>query len=263
MKTRAMIFAQMLLVLTACQTAPRPGADSLNKTPHVDGVTIDEVLTRVKQEVGLFYSDGAKAEQNWQQLLNDLKIHPVCGNGHIAFEITSVKMDFNVTTDQTGKFGAGLKIPFGIPAAGGSIGPGVSSSHDIAGTIDLIYTYKPLATGPIDDTAFQAIRSNAIILPALDDMRDGLIRATGQQPCFKSLGPKDPDQTLTFSVAVTEDNTGTLGFNWVLLNLSGSLENKNTAKNTITVSYRPIPFTGGEQNLLNIHTKLNANFNVK
>ncbi len=185
------------------------------ETPSVAGASIDSVLTRVKQEVGLFYSDGAKAEQNWPQLLSDLKVTPVCGNGHIAFDITSVKMDFNVVNDQTVKGSGGLKIPFGIPSAGGSIGPGLTGSNEGVGTIDLVYTYKPLANGPVTND-FDIIRQNAVILPALDSLRDGLIKATGTRPCFQSLGPKDPDQTLTFSVAVTRDTSETLGFNFAI-----------------------------------------------
>jgi hypothetical protein len=255
---RISLLAVPVLALAACSAKPTDSATNpLGQTPKIDGVTVDQVLTRIKQEVGLFYSDGAKAEQNWPRLLQDLKVTPVCGNGHIAFEITAVKMDFNVATDQTGKVGAGLKIPFGPAAGGASVSPGLSDSSETAGNIDLVYTYKPLATGPMDDD-FKAIRDNAIILPALDDMRDGLIRATGQKPCFQSLSPKDPDQTLTFSVAVTKDVTGTLGFNWLLLNASGSRESKNTGKNTITVSYRPIPFAGGPQRLEALHAKLNA-----
>jgi hypothetical protein len=246
-----------LLVLAACNNMTLNGPTTFDKTPSVAGASIDSVLTRVKQEVGLFYSDGAKAEQNWPQLLSDLKVTPVCGNGHIAFDITSVKMDFNVVNDQTVKGSGGLKIPFGIPSAGGSIGPGLTGSNEGVGTIDLVYTYKPLANGPVTND-FDIIRQNAVILPALDSLRDGLIKATGTRPCFQSLGPKDPDQTLTFSVAVTRDTSETLGFNFAILNLSGSNENKNTGKNTITVSYHPIPFPGGVQNLQAIHTKINS-----
>jgi len=249
-------FLLALLVLGGC-SRPRDLANPLDPTPQVRDVPFDAVLTRVKQEVGLFYSDGAKAEQNWPGLLRDLHVTPVCGNGHIAFEITSVKMEFSVTNDQTGEAGGGLKVPFGIPAAGGGAGSGLSGSEDTQGAIDLVYTYKPLATGPVDDN-FNAIREHAIILPALDHLRDSLIKATGQRPCFKGLGPKDDDQTLTFSVAVTKDVQGSLGFNFALVNLSASSDRKSAGKNTITVSYRPVAFAGGAQNLMILHNRLNT-----
>jgi hypothetical protein len=106
-------------------------------------------------------------------------------------------------------------------------------------------------------TDYDIIREKAVILPTLDHLRDALIKATGYKPCFQSLSAKDPDQTLTFSVAVTQDTAETLGFNFAILNLSASKEGKSTGKNTITVSYRPIPFAGGEQRLMSLHTKLN------
>jgi hypothetical protein len=218
------------------------GSGPLDPAPQIRDVPLDAVLTRVKQEVGLFYSDEAKSEANWHGLLNDLNVTPVCGDGHIAFEITSVRMDFLVTNDQTGQIGGGLKLPFGIPIANGSFGPGLTGSDETAGTMDLVYTYRPLASGPVSDD-FNAIRENAIILPALDHLRDSLIRTTGHTPCFKSRGAGDADQTLTFSVAVTKDVTGSLGFNFALLNLSASRDKKNSASNTITVSYRPVLFT--------------------
>jgi hypothetical protein len=59
-------------------------------------------------------------------------------------------------------------------------------------------------------------------------------------------------------VALTEDTKETLGFNFYILNLSASNENKNTGKNTITVSYRPIPLAGGEQNLMMLRRKMNV-----
>ncbi len=245
------------LVLAACSHNTLNGATTFDNTPRLDGAPIENVLTRVKQEVGLFYSDGAKSEANWGQHLRDLNVKPVCGNGHIAFEITSVKMDFNVTTDQTRKAGGGLKIPFGIPAANGSIEPGLNGSNETVGTIDLVYLYKPLANGPATDD-YEIIRTNAVILPALDSLRDGLIKATGSRPCFHSLGPTDPDQTLTFSVAVTKDTSESLGFNFAILNMSASNENKNGGTNTITVSYRPISFTGGVHASQALHTKSNA-----
>jgi len=248
----------MVLGLMACtnQSASQTAAADFHKVPPVDGASIAAVLTRVKQEVGLFYSDGAKAEQNWPQLLKVLKVTPVCGDGHIAFQIDSIKMEFAATNDQTGGINGGLKIPFGPPAAGASVGPGVNGSLESTGNIDLVYTYKPLANGPVTSD-YDIIRPEAVILPALDHLRDSLVQATGHQPCFQSLGPKDPDQTLTFYVQVIPDVKSSLGFNFYLLSLSASQETRNTYKNTITVSFRPIAFKGGEQNLLAVHKAIN------
>jgi hypothetical protein len=226
---RLLPLALPLLVVAACSSKPPP-ANAATQMPNLDGVPIEDVLTRVKQEVGLFYSDGARAEQNWPKLLSDLKVAPVCGNGHIAFEITSIKMDFAVVNDHTGKGGLGLKIPFGPAAAASSVGPGGSLSVEKAGTINLSYTYKPPATGPVSDD-FEIIRKTAVILPALDHLRDALIKATGHRPCFQSLSKTDPDQTLTFTVEVNEDTTESLGFNFLVVDASASNENKNTGTN--------------------------------
>lgn len=241
------------LALAACMNNPAVKPD----IPQINGVLMENVLTRVKQEVGLFYSDGAFTEKNWPQILRDLHVNPVCGNGHIAFQIESVKMDFAVTNDETKSGSAGLKIPFGPSVAGGSIGPGVSGSFENTGNIDLVYTYKPLATGPADSD-FDIIRKDAVILPALDHLRDALIKGTGQKPCFHSLTEKDPAQTLTYYVQVVPDSKSSLGFNFYVLSLSASGEIKNTSKNTITVSFRPIPFVGGFQNLMSLHEAINS-----
>lgn len=107
------------------------------------------------------------------------------------------------------------------------------------------------------DTNYDIIRPSAVILPTLDSLRDGLIRATGYHPCFNSLGKKDADQTLVFSVEVKEDTKTSLGFDFYLVSLSANHETKNSGKNTITVSYRPIQFAGGEKNLLALHRQLN------
>ncbi|MEO9191859.1 MAG: hypothetical protein ABI224_17910 [Acetobacteraceae bacterium] len=247
-----------IIALAACASnaTPTPIPD-ITQAPKLDGAPIQNVLTRVKQEVGLFYSDGAKAEQNWPQLLSDLKVTPVCGNGHIAFEITSIKMEFSAVNDATVGGSGGLKIPFAPAPAGASVSPALNGSQESVGNIDLVYTYKPLASGPVS-TDYDIIRNTAIILPTLDNLRDGLIKATAHRPCFKSLTSTDPVQTLTFSVDVVKDTKESLGFNFYFVSLSGSNENKNTGKNTITVSYRPIPFPGGEQNLMLLHKKINS-----
>lgn len=118
-----------LVMLAACSNRPPPSPDITN-VPKVDGAQIAKVLARIKQEVGLFYSDGAKAERNWPALLSSIDAHPVCGDGHIAFQITSIKMDFEVVDDQSSGASGGLKIPFGPPAVGGSISPGLTGSKE-------------------------------------------------------------------------------------------------------------------------------------
>lgn len=210
------------------------------------------MLARVKQEIGLFLSDSVQVDQKWLALLGDLKMPPpVCGTGHIAFNITNVKMEFSAVSDVKGGANAGFKIPVLPTPAAANISPSVTATSENTSTENISYLYYPptpseyaateaaLAKKGVTIDQFDNIRQTAVIAPALDAMRDGLVRNTANYPCFLNADPKSPDNSLVFTVALVKDTSTSFGFNFYIVSLGASAENKTTGTNTIAVSFHP------------------------
>jgi hypothetical protein len=239
------------LSLSACGLSPNA---LTNNVASVRGAEVEAVLARVKQEVGLFLEDSVAVNQNWQGLLHDLgDIHPVCGNGHIDFNITNVKMDFTAVSDVTGGANAGLKIPVLPVAAAASISPAAKVTYENKSTEEINYIYYPPTAEEFQNTwaaaakaghglnpnEFDSIRPKAVIVPALDALRDGLIKATAHYPCFLNAASTAPDSTLVFTVVLTEDKNVSGGFNFYIVSVAASADNNQSGTNTITVSFHP------------------------
>jgi len=207
-------------------------------TPTLTGEPIDQVLLRVKQEVGLFQSESADWHAGLQDEFKRLGIVPRCGNGDINFNVINVKMEFATTLDTTESGQLGLKIQFG-PVGIGSIGPSVKGSYESKGTNTLDYTYYvPSKPVPLDQVAVHNIASSAVIAPTLSALRDGLVRATAQLPCMSNT-PKSSNDTFTFVVQLTRDINPTVGFNFAILSANAGVNASNNRANTITVTFHP------------------------
>lgn len=239
-------------LLTGCQAAS--SGLSSESGVRVDPKQIDLVLARVKQEIGLFLDDSVEVDKRWPALLNDLRIKPVCGNGKIDFTITSVKMEFEAVRDVSGGANAGLKIPVLPSAAAANISPSVKANYENSATERVSYAYYPptlaeykvaLARGAHENIP-DDVRRTAAILPALNALRDALIRETAHYPCFRSTRAKDPDQEISFQVVLVDDKDVSGGFDFYIVSLGSSVERKSTGGNTITVSFRPLAENGSK-----------------
>ncbi len=226
-------------VLCAVAAGGRPvrGAE-----PMLAGEPLDQVLLRVKQEVGLYQNESATWHATLPMLFQTLHVKPECGSGDINFELKRITMEFTATLDRTNKTNLGLQVPFG--PGGGSIGPGISSSIETKDTERLTYTYYVPAEMPSDPHFKDVIRDSAVILPTLTALRNSLVLATTQRPCMMDT-PKDKDDTFTFTVELTRDTNPNIGFNFAVLSAGASTDRQRAGGNTITVTFHPTS-TGGK-----------------
>jgi len=270
---RLPVLASGLLVLSGCSffhgtevqssaTDPTTAMTTGDAKQYGPPQPFDEAFIRVKQEIQLFLEDNNSVNEKWPRLLSDLNagtpLRPVCGTGKIDFQITSVDMEFDTISDVNGGGNASLKIPVFPAADAASIGPSIKATYDRSSTRTITYSYRPAPNdfyrgefkkGHKDDIP-EAIRKQAVIVPALDAIRDGLTRATTHYPCFQNLSDDDPAQKLSFKVALVRDVTGNLNFNFLVLSAGANIESKKTGENTIVVNYRPInPGLSGEDAL--------------
>jgi hypothetical protein len=250
------LFQRVLPAL--CALALTSGCDEKPSLPEkviIQGAQVDEVLVRVKKEIGWFLYDGIQVKKEWPQLLTSLgqdgvPVTPKCGNGYVQFNVTSIAMEFNATSDTTDSAKLGLKIPFGPVAAGAKVGPELSASTQRSINQKISYLYKPPSLEDFEKVVKEQIsirspedfakeRENAVILSILNLLRDGLIRATQHYPCFKNLDPNDADQKLTLSLGITRNEKAGGEINFYVISGGASHDVKSTGQNQITVSFRP------------------------
>jgi hypothetical protein len=241
------------IVLCACnsQAAPPIAANPDLGAALVKSEEMSAVFARVKEEIGFYLADSVEVERRWPQLLKDLKVHSVCSREPINFEITQVHMEFDVENQVSAGVSGGFKVPVLSPKDVAELNASGSYSHDRTVTDSVTYNYYPptlkkylqarRARGAQDGTgpARAADRASAVILPTLNALRDSLIKATANYPCFRNTEKSDPDNTISFKVALVDDGKGSGGFDIKVVNMGVSGERKHSGVNTITVSFRP------------------------
>jgi hypothetical protein len=232
--------AALCLLVAAC--GMNPNGPPVTGAKPTAGEELDQVLLRIKQEIGLFMVNSRDWHKNYRADLAKAGIKPACGSGDINFNIKSVNMEFATIADNSRGGGVGLAIPF---AGGlGGIGPSASITSESKGTNTLDYTYYPTDANQRIGDIPDVVRENAIIEPTLKALRDAIMKATAQRPCMSDT-PRDMDNTFVFGVELTQSTNEKLGFNFAIANANLSADQSNTRSNTITVTFHPTA-TGGQ-----------------
>jgi hypothetical protein len=213
-----------------------------------DGIELDQVFIRVKQEVGYFESTNPKTEAEWQVLLKRLglldattgkPLSKVCGTGRILFHVSRVKMEFTATREVSGSAEASLKVPFG--PADSSLGAGGKVSSDKVSTQQITYTYYPRRDEVDPEDLGRLTKDNTLVIqPALRALRDSLIKATAHRPCFANTPKTGAEPNVfRFGVQLTNHASADAGFNFLLVSASATADHESGTGNTITVTFEP------------------------
>lgn len=213
-----------------------------------NGIDLDQVFIRVKQEVGYYQSTNPKSEAQWQELLQRLKIvkpgtddelvrDGICGKRRVVFDITRVKMEFTTTRQVSGSAEASIKVPFGsIEAAG-------VGKADKKSTQQITYTYYPKVedrTEDLADYAFLKKDDTAVIQPVLQALRDSLLKAKVQKPCFGNTPKEGAEPNIfSFDVELTKSENINVGFNFWLVSSEAALGHETKTGNRITATFVP------------------------
>jgi hypothetical protein len=201
------------------------------------GEPLDQVLLRVKQEVGLYQAESASWHAGLPDLFRRLGVTPECGSGDINFVLKEIKMEFGAVLDRTDSGHVGLKVPFA--AAEASAGGSSASKR----TQTLTYTYYVPAEMTPDTQFRDVIGDQAVILPTLSALRTSLILATTHKPCMANT-PPDRDNTFTFGLELTRSAKADVGFTFAVVDAGAGTDRQRSSSNTITVTFHPTP-TGG------------------
>lgn len=233
-RAKARYWLAAALALAGCSAHVTPGS------PQSGGESVDQVLLRIKQEVGTYQT----AAQLWRTDPDQDPARPdiagvVCGDGRsVDFDITKVKLELVAVIDDTDKAGVSLKIPFG--SGGLSLGPGFVATQEARATQTL-----ELAIYPNNDKPYiapEVVLDDAVPLArALIALRDSLIKAAHNKPCM-TLDAKETDGSEnTFKIAfnVKKERDPQLGFGIYVISLTAGADQKSENENTISVSFKP------------------------
>jgi hypothetical protein len=243
------IAALISFTLAAHAAVAQPNAEVSQSAqmPSDHGIDLDQVFIRVKQEVGYFESMNPRTKQDWNALLTKLNLlgskppKPVmllCGGGHIEFNVRKVRMVFAVAHDDSISGDGKFNVPLGPIKA--TVGGDFSSER--TSTQEVGYTYYPAGIpAQPSDYAF-LITNGAVIAPALESLRNSLIIASAQQPCFgrtpKTQSDSDAD-TYSFSIQLTDKVAAQAGFEFRILDANASAEQNREASGKIIVTISP------------------------
>jgi hypothetical protein len=96
----------------------------------------------------------------------------------------------------------------------------------------------------LDDKAARAAAQQLIdpgqfpIAAALQQLREGLLRASSQEPCFDLVpAPSESPNTFAFGFTVINDASAGGELKFAVFSVGASTESQRTAGNTITVAF--------------------------
>lgn len=219
-------------VLAAAQLAGC--ANSFSRVQAIERSRIQEVIAEVKSQISA-YTVYQESEYGFAAVLRDSQTK-VCGNGMIAFDVASVKLDLLSTTDLTASGGIG-----------GGLGPAavsVAASRTKADVQQLILSYD-VDRSSQKQPYYDGILDDAPIARAMVNLWDASL-ATGNDPsdvCLR-MREKTTDGSNTYKIGITITQTAggkiAVGLAGAALSAGGDL--KSVTGNTVTVKFEPHDF---------------------
>lgn len=223
-------------VVAACIATSGCATTSFQELQPIDEKRILAVVGEIKRQIGVYmrYQQSANGYARMERLSRQ----KICGNGLVGFDIKSVRMELLSTTDTT----VAGSIAGGYPPFSGSLGFGHSTanSQTLIVDYDVLPSRLPAASGEEDDFA------KAPIAGLMKNLSDAAEKA-GDQRTHACVRMKQTPQAGTYKIGITVTDTGNgnvaVGLSNVALGAGGDF--KSTTGNTITVTFAPHKFSGG------------------
>lgn len=216
----------MLLLLAGCA-----GSNPLDDT---EGVAVEDVLRRVKAEIGLFQSH-ERAYILQPPLRNACK-------GYVNFFVPKVKMTLSVVlTTSTGGAATLGAPPLGDAKLGLSVGGNVQGKQ--TQTLEFTeFPIEPLPPEAVEDDMeeLQAKKTPTPMTNALDGLRNAVLAQSGHGPCLDlRQGDADPKNNVSFAIDVDRKNNGGLNFAYTMFSIGATRSGENDYSNKIEISFAP------------------------
>lgn len=202
-----------------------------NQLSRPDGVALEDVVQRIKTEVGLF-------EREEQLHINDPPLNNAC-HGYVNLHITKVQMTLSaaLVTTTTGSVKVG--IPLATPA---KLGLSAGATRTVKNSETLVFT--AYTNGPLNDPGFDkfaaSLTTDTPISKTLIQLRKALLVQSDHGPCFAlRQGDADPGNTISFTIDIDNKGTGGVDFSYALFSASASQSGDNDYTNKIEISFSP------------------------
>lgn len=165
---------------------------------------------------------------------NDAPVLNAC-KGSVSFRIESVTLEL-VTVQQSG---SGASAGAKVPVVGLQLEPELSTKK----TLTSSQKVKLLLVPAREDPAAVATKWTDLTPPKpgsfdelLRGLRESLLKASGQKPCFRF--PKDQDNSVSSSFQVTIDKEMKFGVSFLILSLGAAGSSSDDRTSTITIKFQ-------------------------
>lgn len=231
-------------IALVCLPLALAGCAGSNRLDDTQGVAVEDVLRRIKAEVGLFQVHEA-AYIKQPALPNACK-------GYVNFYIPKVTMTLSTilttTTGGTATLGPPLPGSYKLGLSGGA-----SKQNKQTQTITFSeFPIEPLPPAAIHGDMDELVKDNipTPLTNALDGLRFAILDQSDHGPCFDlRQGDDDPKNTISFTIDVDSKNNIGLGFTYTMFSLGGTRSGENDYSNKIEISFapylNPLPPGGG------------------
>ena len=165
---------------------------------------------------------------------NDAPVRNAC-KGSVSFRIESVALEL-ATVQQSG---SGASAGAKVPVAGLQLGPELSTKKTLTSSQKVKLLLVPAQEDPV---AVEAKRTD--LAPpkrgsfdeALRGLRESLLKASDQKPCFRF--PKDQDNSVSSSFQVTIDKEMKFGVSFLIFSLGAVSSSSDDRTSTITIKFQ-------------------------
>lgn len=214
------LFAIMLST-SACSIGKRPKTPSLAspyRPTFSELPNAYDVIAAIKQDLGSYNAYQAAHE-------NDPARQNAC-KGSVSFKVKSVIIEMSIVGDETTAGSVGAKVP----VLGYELGPSLSNEANFKNSQKVTWVLVP-APNPEP----LAGRKAGPFETALVNLREAMLRASDQKPCFTF--PTEQKNDVEASFQLVRKTEGQLKFDFLIFSTGVSSTVSQDTTNKITVSF--------------------------
>ena len=218
------------ILLTAVSVATSlSGCTSIRNGPELGTVKVEDVVRQIKTDINRYNLYAAN-------VANDPALPNVC-EGRVNFKISSVSIGLTTVTERSSNGTAGAEIPIGPIKIGAS--GGLTASKKQSQTLKFKFIPKEAEAKNSGNGSWKAVTDDeGGFTSVLINLRESLIKASNQTPCFTFPAADQQDNSIEFGFTVARGSTSGGKISFLIFNLGGERKFSQQAGNTVTVSFK-------------------------
>lgn len=216
-----------ILLATVSVATLLSGCASIRNGPELGTVKVEDVVRQIKTDINRYNVYAAN-------VANDPPLSNACG-GRVNFKISSVSVGLTTVTERSSSGTAGADIPIGPIKIGASGGLNASKKQSQT----LKFKFIPKTATDSSNGSWKAVTDDeGGFTSVLINLRESLIKASDQKPCFTFPAADKQDNSIEFGFTVARGSTTGGKISFLIFNLGGERKFSQQAGNTVTVSFK-------------------------